>query len=99
MVVMRPFRVAGADQSWTFGMTIPMAEIMAPSYTMLGNLLWVVLGGLVLIGAAALLAARMVTKPVRTLVVSLQEIARGGGTQFDPGLTETFLSMQRAGRI
>ncbi len=79
LVVMQPFRVEGVDQAWTFGMTIPLVEIMELSNQVLLTLVVSVLAGLLLISITTFFLSSMVTRPVIRLARSLAQIADGKG--------------------
>jgi methyl-accepting chemotaxis protein len=79
LVVMEPFSLEGSDSPWSFGMAIPVAEIMAPAYRVLTIVVASLLVGLALLLAFSLLSSRMVTRPVKALVLSLEEISQGNG--------------------
>lgn len=76
-VVANPIAIGRADSHWSFVVGVPMSSVMAPVRSLLYYIAFVALAVAILVAVVVLLAARGVTRPLKT-VISLAERARGG---------------------
>lgn len=74
-----PFQVSNSSFWWTFGISIPLDELNADTFSTLLTISIIAIGGLSVLVFFALFLGTLVVRPIRTLGLTLHDIAEGEG--------------------
>ena len=79
LIISEPIALGDTGKSWSIAMSLPMDEILKVTASLMQQMLFISIAGLVLMIALIWLLSRSIAHPLREMVAVLEDIASGEG--------------------